>query len=139
MSRLAAVLAVAMLMGCATVREADLDAWKGQPVAELDKHPVFLTVPAIRTKASDGTEIRNYVNGSNVSSCSSDGTVFAATVSMASYSEFTNCMASFAACNNIFYIRNGVVERYTPIGTGGARCYTDERLRPGFNSATNMR
>jgi hypothetical protein len=66
MSRLAAVLAVAMLMGCATVREADLDAWKGQPVAELDKHPVFLTVPAIRTKARDGTEIRNYVNGSNV-------------------------------------------------------------------------
>jgi hypothetical protein len=65
--------------------------------------------------------------------------VFAATVSMASYGEFTNCMASFAACNNIFYISNGVVERYTPIGTGGARCYTDERLHPGFNSATNMR
>ena len=47
-------------------------------------------------------------------------------------------MQTFAACNNIFYINSGVVTQYTPIGTGGMRCYTDERLRPGFASATNI-
>ena len=27
---------------------------------------------------------------------------------------------------------------YTPVGTGGARCYTDERARPNFRGATNF-
>src|SRR5262249_25712874 len=123
------------------VREADLQAWVGRPVADLDKHPIFLTMRVVRTRTADGTEIRNYVNGRNISSCSAGGigsTIFGTTVDMETYSKFSNCMRAFAACNNIFYIKNGLVTQYSPIGTGGQRCYTNETLRPGFTGAANI-
>ena len=93
---------------------------------------------AASTRTADGTDIRNYINGRNVASCSGSGTVFAGNVDMATYSRFSSCMQAFAACNNIFYIKDGLVTQYTPIGTGGARCYTDARTRPGFAGATNI-
>ena len=127
-----------MLASCATVHQEDLQSWVGRPVDELDKHPVFLTMQAVRTRTADGTEIRNYINGRNTASCSGGGTVFAGNVDMATYSRFSSCMQAFAACNNIFYIKDGLVTQYTPIGTGGARCYTDARTRPGFAGATNI-
>jgi len=134
--------ALVLLVGCATVRQTvrqqDLDAWVGQPVVALEVHPVFITVPVIKTTASDGTEIWNYVNGRNLGSCSGGGSVFAGTVNYAIYSKFVSCMHTFAACNNIFIIRDGVVEKYTPIGTGGAHCYTTEALQPGFSEPTNL-
>jgi hypothetical protein len=126
------------LAGCATVHKEDLDAWEGVPVAVLDKHPFFLTVPVVRTIASDGTEIRNYVNGQNVAACSGGGSVFASTVNQATYSRFSSCMQSFQACNNIFYIKDGLVQQYIASGTGGMRCMTDETLRPGFRGSTNF-
>ena len=124
--------------GCASVREADLLAWEGAPVAALDTHPVFLTMPVVKTIAADGTQIRNYVNGKNTASCSTGGTVFAGAINQASYNQFSDCMQSFAACNNIFYINNGVVTKYVPVGSGGIRCYTDETLRPGYRGPTNI-
>ena len=78
--------------GCATVHQEDLDAWAGRPVSDLEKHPILMTFPVVRTMASDGTEIRDYVNGKTVSQCSSGGAAFAGYVSMATYSGFTNCM-----------------------------------------------
>jgi hypothetical protein len=128
--------AAAVLVSC--VHQEDLQSWAGRPVDELDKQPLFLTMQSVRTRAADGTEIRNYINGRNVASCSGGGTVFAGNVDMATYSQFSSCMHAFAACNNIFYIKNGTVTQYTPIGTGGAHCYTDERVRPGFAGATNI-
>ena len=92
----------------------------------------------VKTVASDGTEIRNYINGRNVASCSRNGAVYAGVLDYASYQEFTSCMSGFTVCNNIFYIKNGIVTGYTAIGTGGARCFTDERARPGYHSATNL-
>lgn len=150
MGRLAAlsiVLSVTLLSSCASVREEDLQSWSGVPVAELDKHPVFLTMSVVKTQTADGTEIRNYVNGANVSACAGGGGVragpqqgrFAGMVDTATYSAFSNCMQRFAACNNIFYINNGIVTRATAIGTGGARCYTNEQFRPGFTGAINIR
>ena len=127
------------LPGCVTVHQEDLDAWKGAPVAALETHPIFMTMPVVRTVASDGTEIRRYVNGGNVSSCSGGGTVFKGAIDMATYDSFSSCMQTFAACNNIFYIKDGYVQQYTTIGTGGARCMTMESLRPGFRGATNVR
>jgi hypothetical protein len=140
MLRTAVVLtAIALtLSSCATVHQEDLESWAGVPVDQLDKHPVFLTMQTVRTRTSDGTEIRNYINGRNIASCSGSGTVFAGYVSAATYNQFTSCMQTFAACNNIFYIKNGVITQYTPIGTGGMRCYTDARVRPGFRGATNI-
>lgn len=140
---LAALLAVT---ACATVREEDQRAWVGQPVAALEKHPVFLTMRLVQTEASDGTEILNYVNARNMSSCSgflggygSAQGNYNSVTSFSAYNGFMGCMSTVAACNNIFYVKNGVVERYTPVGSGGARCMTDARLQPGFSGATNVR
>jgi hypothetical protein len=44
----------------------------------------------------------------------------------ATCNSFISCTASVPTCNNLFYIERGVVTRYTPIGTGGGRCFTDE-------------
>lgn len=136
---LVTVLAVSAITACATVRQVDLDAWVGQPVVALETHPVFLTVPVVKTQASDGTEIWNYVNGANLGQCSGGGSIYGGKLDYASYNKFSNCIQRFAACNNIFFIRDGKVIKYTPIGTGGAHCYTTEQLQPGFSGATNIR
>lgn len=138
-SAASAMISALLLAGCASVQQADLDTWEGAPVAALETHPIFLTMPVVRTLASDGTEMRNYVNGRSVASCSGGGSVFAHSVSMATYDRFATCMQAFAACNNIFYIKGGIIQRYTPIGTGGARCHTDESARPGFRGPANIR
>lgn len=130
--------AVSLVLVGGCVNKGDLDAWQGVPVAELDKHPFFLTVPVVRTTASDGTEIRNYVNGANVASCSGGGSIFKSTVDMASYSSFASCMQKFQACNNIFYIKDGIVQQYIATGTGGTICTTDETLRPGYRGSKNF-
>jgi hypothetical protein len=137
----ACVFALALASCAMTMRvhQEDMQSWVGVPVAELDRHPIFLTMQVVRTRTSDGTEIRNYVNGRNVASCSGGGSAFAGYVDMTTYSQFTDCMQTFAACNNIFYIKGGVVTQYSPIGTGGMRCYTTEQLRPGFVGAANVR
>jgi hypothetical protein len=144
MAKTAGSAGVAVVLGalacCATVHQEDLDAWAGAPVISLDKHPVFLTLPVVRTMAADGTEIRNYVDGHNIESCAGDGSIFRAAVPFTTYSGFSHCVQSFVACNNIFYIKGGVVTQYTPVGSGGARCATDERLRPGGAArGTNIR
>jgi hypothetical protein len=127
------------LASCATVHQEDLQSWVGVPVDQLDKHPFFLTLQVVRSRAADGTEIRDYVNGRNVASCSGGGTVSSGGyVDMVTYNRFSSCMQSFAACHNIFYIKDGLVTQYSPIGTGGMRCYTTEQLRPGFTGAANI-
>jgi hypothetical protein len=137
--KLTIVAAVLSLAGCAHVRQEDLDAWVGQPVDLLDKQPVFLTMQSVRTMTADGTEIRNYVNGAAVGSCNGGGSVSSGGfVNSATYSQFSSCVARLAACNNIFYIKDGRVQRYTPIGTGGMRCYTNEAGRPNFSGPANV-
>lgn len=133
------IILLLLLSGCATVQQADLDAWVGQPVATLETHPVFVTVPVVKSVASDGTEIWNFVNGANLGQCSSGGSIYGKQLNYTSYNQFASCVQRFAACNNIFYIRNGKVLRYTPVGTGGARCYTTKQLQPNFRGSTNIR
>jgi hypothetical protein len=139
MNRVCAALVLLMSTGCASVHQEDLDEWAGHPVSDLEKHPIFVTLPVVRTTATDGTEIRDYVNGRNVAQCSSGGTVFAGQVTMTTYNGFTNCMQNFAACHGIFYIKKGVIEHVSAIGTGGMRCYTDASSRPGFSGSANIR
>jgi hypothetical protein len=136
---MAALFVYLALSACATVHQEDLDAWVGHPVSDLEKHPILLTMPVVRTTTSDGTEIRDYVNGRNFSECSAGGTMFAGQVNFATYNNFTSCMQRFAACHGIFYIKNGVIDHVSAIGTGGMRCYTNETLRPGFSGAANIR
>jgi hypothetical protein len=132
------IIASSFISGCQTVHQEDLVAWEGAPVSALDTHPLFLTMPVVKTVAADGTEIRNYVNGMSVGSCGGGGSVYGGFVNMATYQQYSSCASRFAACNNIFYIKNGRIVRYTPIGSGGARCRTDPTLRPGFSGTTNF-
>lgn len=139
------ILMALLLAGCATVRQEDTDAWIGQPVSVLQKQPVFLTMMLVRTHAADGTEVWNYVNARNVSACSGflggygEGALgYGGWTNWNAYSGFTSCMQNVQACNHIFYIREGVVERLTMVGSGGAHCYSDERLRPNFAGQTNI-
>ena len=44
----------------------------------------------------------------------------------------------FQACHSIFTIKDGVVQSVSAIGTGGARCYTNESMRPGFSGSVNI-
>lgn len=123
-------LAISLLFGCASVNEGDLASWSGKPVHMLDAHPVFNTMPVEVRRLSDGTEVRNYVNGMAVESCfgNARGSSFSPMTVFVSSSSF--CSSQFAACNNQFYIKNGYVTRYIPVGSGGARCFTDARTRP---------
>ena len=137
--KLFAYLGTIALTACASVQQADLDSWAGQPTSFLELHPVFMTIPVVKTQTSDGTEIWNYINGGNIGGCSGGGNVYLGKkMDYATYSSFSSCMSRFAACNNIFFLKDGRVLRYTPIGSGGARCYTDERVRPNFSGPTNF-
>lgn len=140
MKRTALVLTlVAALAGCASVRQEDLDAWVGQPVSVLETHPVFITIPVVKTVTSDGTQIWNYVNSANIAACSGGGGVYGSTINYAQYNQFASCVQRLVACNNIFFIRDGKVQRYTPVGTGGAMCYTNEKLQPNSKGPVNFR
>jgi hypothetical protein len=85
------VLASLLLAGCATVRSEDLAAWRGRPVANLDKHPMFATMRMTRTYAADGTEIRNYANGTAHTACAGGGFVHSHAPGMANVSQHANC------------------------------------------------
>ena len=134
-----ALFVIVSLCGCASVHQEDLDAWKGRPVSDLDKHPLTLVASSVvRTTTPDGTELRDYVNGRNVAQCSSGGSVYAGVVNMATYNSFMSCMQRYQACHSIFTIKNGFVESVSAVGTGGARCYTNESMRPGFSGSVNL-
>lgn len=131
---IASFVSIIFTTGCAspitkTVRQQDMDAWVGQPVIALQKHPFFVTLQLVKTRVEDGTEIWNFINGRDVSSCFGSGSGFASGyASSATYSSFMNCASGRIVCNNVFYIKDGEIERYTPVG----RCYTDETVQPDW-------
>ena len=133
---------IPMIASCLSVRPEDTNAWVGEPVSSLELHPFFITVPVVKTKTSDGTEIWNYVNGRNIGRCNSTGFLNADSsgyVTSGTYNRFANCVSGFSACNNIFYIKDGRVLKYVPTGSGGMRCYTSEELQPKFRGSSNFR
>jgi hypothetical protein len=116
---------VAVVVGCATVRQQDLDAWVGMPVEALDTHSFFITVPMYRTVTDSGIEIRNYANGRDIASCFGNAGANRSG-NFVNASAFTTCSTGRIVCNNIFYIKNGKVIEYAPTG----RCYTNETVQP---------
>ncbi len=123
--KLTILLVVAFLMtACATVRKQDLDAWIGIPVEALDTHSVFLTMPVYKSTTSSGVEVRNYTNSEDVARCFSSAG--GRNGGKHDHSVFTTCSTSRIVCNNIFYIKDGVVLEYAPTGN----CYTDATVQP---------
>lgn len=106
----------AVLAACAavpSVRQADLDSWKGMPVEALDTHSIFATMRMTTRTTSSGVEVRNYANEQKGTYCS--GSAFNA-----------SCVDSGVVCNNLFYIKNGKVIEYAPTG----QCMTNDSVRP---------
>ena len=126
------------LSGCLSVREQDVMSWVDRPVSDLELHPVFNTIPVVKTKTSDGTEIWNYVNVVTTGNCFGNLSSVGSYQTYETYTAFSNCISRKGACNNMFYVKNGRVLKYVPVGSGGVRCYTDETLQPGFSGATNF-
>lgn len=116
--------AAASLFGCATVRQQDLSAWEGVPVEALDTHPVFLSMPMYKTFSDSGMEIRNYANSEKSEQCFAS--VGGHHGKHTNYSAFMTCSENRLVCNNLFYIQDRKVVRYTPTGN----CYTDDSVRP---------
>ncbi len=110
-----------LLASCASilVNEDVVNSWKNVPVEELDTHSFFITVPMIKSKTNSGIEVRNYRNYKTSNQCN---------VSKTSYNVFANCTQNESGCNNIFYIKNGVVIEYRLVGA----CYTMPYLRPEY-------
>lgn len=121
-----AFVAAALLAGCATVRQPDLDAWVGVPVEALDTHPVFLSMPVYRTQTAGGVEIRNYFNSKEVEQCFASAGGHVGDRRHVSHSVFITCSESRLSCSNLFYIQDGKVTRYAPTGD----CYTNASVRP---------
>jgi len=115
---LIAALLPVMLTGCLAalgkgVRQSDLDAWRGVPVAELALHSLFSTMILQKTTTKEGYEAWNYKNEGTRMACFQFG-----------------CVTKTGGCNNQFIVHEGYVVEYRPRGYGGARCYTDETTRP---------
>lgn len=109
-----ALLILILLWGCATTsRQTTSEAWKGLPVEALDIHSYWVTIPMKRVFRADGAEMRFYIDSGNFTYCSRGGS---------SYS----CLSEKVTCNNIFYIKNGFVQKYKPAG----RCYAKEIQLP---------
>jgi hypothetical protein len=123
------LILIFIIVGCApyrTVRQQDLNAWVGVPVEALDLHSFFITLPIVKTKTDSGIEVRLYPNKRNIGVCFGSAGISAATLNYATFNSFRTCSSDLVGCDNIFYIRDGKIIEYVPIGN----CYTDESLQP---------
>lgn len=115
-----AMLLLALVAGgCATVRQSDLDAWKGASTDELLTHRLWSTVPRSVAALSDGTELWDFANcagGTTPVVCNKIGVSVICTGGQ----EYEAC------CHNQFFVRGQQVLSYRPVG----RCYTTCAVRP---------
>ncbi len=122
------LLAAIVVCGCAQtkyVRQEDLASWVGAPVDALNFHPVFLGIPMTSRVDEKGVEIRNYSNSISTQSCVASGSSLSVGTTSFNGGQ-ANCIENRVVCNNVFFIKDGYVVEYRPIG----RCYTDETVRP---------
>tara|TARA_Y100000031_G_C7972358_1_gene270957 strand:+ start:56 stop:481 length:426 start_codon:yes stop_codon:yes gene_type:complete len=118
-----------LIISCAPilVRQKDLNAWVGVPVEALDLHSFWITIPMVKTKTDEGVEIRMYVNKNNVTNCFGAGRVnVSGYLNSSDFNQFNNCISREIGCDNIFYIKDGKVLEYVPVGN----CYTSVFVQP---------
>jgi hypothetical protein len=114
----------AVLAACVSVE--DTNAWAGVPVLALDTHSFFATLPMYSTVTDSGVEIRNYPNKIMRGSCFGSGFASGTVFNTVQWNTVRNCTAQERGCDNLFYIRNGRVIEYRPVG----QCRTAAFLRP---------
>jgi len=114
------ILSLLLLSSCATVQQADVDAWKGVNVIELETHPVFSSMSLEKRELSNGTIQYNYIN---------KGSRTSPTNCYKNMNGSTNCYGGNSVsitCNNQFSVKDKIVLEYRPLG----KCYTDCSARP---------
>ena len=104
------------------VNPADLDAWRGIPIIELETHPVFSVQRRTVRELSDGSQMWIF------SRCFDEGEDCAAVVTRSGNlgTARTHCSSGTSCCHNQFIIRKGTVERREVIGP----CFTTCDGRP---------
>lgn len=120
------------------VRPEDLAAWVGQPVETLDRHTLFNAMPMVKTTVADGSEIRNYVNKFYAVTCTGPelpGGILIIDprepkkfpeISVDAFNAFEACAKKIRGCDNWFFIREGKVQEFRPLGD----CYTKHAVQP---------
>jgi hypothetical protein len=106
------------LGGC--VQQADLAAWPGVSIRELQTHAFFSSLPKRVEVLGDGEELWTY---SNCAATTEPVTCNPVGSSMVCTGGDTDRVC----CHNQFFVKNGAVESYRPVG----RCRTDCSVRPG--------
>lgn len=72
-SKTGLIVAVSALTlgACVSVRQADLDAWQGVPVIELESHPIFNAMELEKKPLSDGSTMWSFTkHGGTYQNCS---------------------------------------------------------------------
>lgn len=109
------------------VNSADLTAWHGVPLIELETHPVFAAQRRTVRDLSDGSQMWVFTrcfDSSEPAKC----TTVVNHVGRTGFAQ-TRCgggASSSSCCHNEFLVRNGVVERRDVVGP----CYTTCDGRP---------
>ena len=132
-------IAIAVTLGlaaCSSVQEKHLSRWQGQPLAALEQHPTFGSMPVIRTVTPDGTLIWRYVQGFDPLKCAEGNRVVSSDINFKSYERFSICMGQKPACNHIFYVKDKLIKNYALVGTGGARCTSGAKWSPDNRGVT---
>ena len=117
------VVSVAACAPTPKVRTADLQAWRGVSVVELETQPMFSSMRREVRPISDGSEMwifsacESYVTDTR---CSAYGSSTWAVANCRGGQRVTRC------CDNQFLVRERRVEWYRPVGP----CFTDCDTRP---------
>lgn len=126
------VLVIAVSLGACNdnylggVRDSDRVAWQRVPIIEVERHPLFSTLPRDEKKLSDGSELWDFANcaaGKAPTNCKTGENPVSGglATTCTGGANYTTC------CHNQFLVRAGFVEEYRPIGN----CVTDCTTRPG--------
>ncbi len=110
------------LVGCAgkSVRQEDVESWKGVQFSELESHPVYSTMELKKTELSTGETLYDYVNSNTHQTQKSCFT------NAYGYTSCSGGGMQTVKCNHQFFVKNNVIVKYRPLGV----CYTDCSRRP---------
>lgn len=136
MKTLTLLVLVGILSGCSTasVRQSDLDSWRGQNVATLEQHPVFSSLPReVREIPESDSRLINYSQKRMVEV--DNGTCFNTGFGFNNIGLGTaHCsprVVEEMACVHQFLIKNSQVESYRVLGED---CSTECKFRPAVGN-----
>lgn len=125
MNKIILICLVMALSGCKTVRQEDLDAWRGAPLSDLETHALLNSIPVEVRQISGGRFLYIYTNSATTTTpiqCQSGRTI-------SGVGRQTQCYGGNErtfTCSNQFITNSTHVLQYIPVGD----CYTDCSIRP---------